>query len=137
FGPAGSMVMTASAASTAFATLPAASAPAFTAFFTAASERSNACTSRPPTTCRAAIPPPMLPRPMNAMRVIVLPHRRDDEARIPAFALRPSCRDGLHLGPELHAFHAVLVGVAEGGALPAAEGVIGDRHRDRHVDADH
>ena len=30
----------------------------------------NALTLRPPTTCRAAIPPPMLPRPMNAMRVM-------------------------------------------------------------------
>jgi hypothetical protein len=27
--------------------------------------------------------------------------------------------------------------VAEDRGLPAAEGVIGDRHRDRHVDADH
>ena len=31
----------------------------------------------------------------------------------------------------------MLVGVAERAALPPAEGVIGDRHRDRHVDADH
>jgi hypothetical protein len=32
---------------------------------------------------------------------------------------------------------AVLVDVAEARALPAAERVIGDRHRDRHVDPDH
>jgi hypothetical protein len=31
----------------------------------------------------------------------------------------------------------VLVEVAEAGFLPAAEGVIGQRHRDRHIDADH
>jgi hypothetical protein len=31
----------------------------------------------------------------------------------------------------------VLVEVAEARALPAAEGVVGQRHRDRHVDADH
>ena len=31
----------------------------------------------------------------------------------------------------------MLVGVTKGGALPAAKGVIRDRHRDRHVDADH
>jgi hypothetical protein len=31
----------------------------------------------------------------------------------------------------------VLVEIAEARALPAAEGVIGERHRDRHVDADH
>src|SRR3546814_16183650 len=35
------------------------------------------------------------------------------------------------------ALHAVLIDVAETRALPAAEGVVGDRHRDRHVDADH
>src|SRR5690606_23635481 len=29
------------------------------------------------------------------------------------------------------------IGVAETRALPAAEAMIGDRHRDRHVDADH
>ena len=31
----------------------------------------------------------------------------------------------------------MLVEIAEAGLLPAAEGVIGDRNRDRHVDADH
>ena len=31
----------------------------------------------------------------------------------------------------------MLVEVAEAGLLPAAEGVIGDRYRNRHVDADH
>ena len=38
---------------------------------------------------------------------------------------------------KLHALGAVGVGVAEQRALPAAEGVVGHRHRDRHVDADH
>ena len=52
-------------------------------------------------------------------------------------AVGPTGRDRLDLGPEFHAFHAVLVGVAEGRALPAAEGVIGDRHGDRDVDPDH
>src|SRR6478672_7146819 len=52
-------------------------------------------------------------------------------------AVGPAGGDRLDLGPELHAFHAVLVGVAEGRALPAAEGVIGDRHGDRDVDPDH
>ncbi len=32
---------------------------------------------------------------------------------------------------------SVLVEVAEARRLPAAESVVGDRHRDRHVDADH
>src|SRR5438093_334498 len=51
--------------------------------------------------------------------------------------VRPTLRDRLHLGPEAHPFHAMLVVVAEGAALPAAEAVIGDRYRDRDVDADH
>src|SRR5204863_9931252 len=68
----------------------------------------------------------------------VLGHRRDDET-IAAVepALGPAGGHGLGLGPEADAFHAVLVDVAEGRALPAAEGVVGDRHRDRHIDPDH
>ncbi len=50
---------------------------------------------------------------------------------------RPARGDGLGLGPELDRIGAVLVEVTEGGGLPAAEGMIGQRHRDRHVDADH
>src|SRR6185503_715603 len=38
---------------------------------------------------------------------------------------------------EVHAFGPVHVGVAEQRALPAAEGVVGDGHRDRHVHAYH
>src|SRR4051812_16573200 len=50
---------------------------------------------------------------------------------------RPARGHGLELGVEAHAFHAVDAVVAEHRGLPAAEAVIGDRHRDRHVDADH
>src|SRR3982751_2958888 len=49
----------------------------------------------------------------------------------------PALGDLLELGPEAHALRPVLVDVAEAGALPAAERVVGDRHRDGHVDADH
>src|SRR5665213_799800 len=73
----------------------------------------------------------------KSWRPFPLPHGRDDEGRIVLGALRPAGGDGLDLGVELHPLHAVLVGVAEGAALPAAEGVIGYRPRDRHVDADH
>src|SRR5919109_890716 len=38
---------------------------------------------------------------------------------------------------ELNALGSVGVEVAEERALPAAEGVPGNRHRDRHVDPDH
>src|SRR3546814_5365081 len=52
-------------------------------------------------------------------------------------AIGPALGDGLDLGPETHPFGAVLVGVAERAALPAAEGAIGNGHRDRHVDPHH
>ena len=46
-------------------------------------------------------------------------------------------RDDLGAGVEVDAFGAVHVRVAEQAGLPAAEAVVADRHRDRHVDADH
>src|SRR5690554_5493944 len=65
-------------------------------------------------------------------------HGGDHEApaRIGA-AFRPALGDDLGPGVEAHAVHAVLVEVGEAGALPAAEAVVGDRHRDRYVDPDH
>src|SRR3990167_3293610 len=66
-----------------------------------------------------------------------LAHGRDDERRVcMTVAFRPARRDGLDLGVELHALEAVLVGVAKRAALPAAEGVIGHRHRDRSAFGD-
>src|SRR3546814_11447209 len=49
----------------------------------------------------------------------------------------PALRHGLGAAVEADAVHAVLVEVAEARSLPAAEGMIGDRPRDRHVDAHH
>ena len=49
----------------------------------------------------------------------------------------PAGGDDLAAGVEVHALGAVGVGVAEQRGLPAAERVVGHRHRDRHVDADH
>src|SRR5258708_17982496 len=66
-----------------------------------------------------------------------LVHRRDREFRAFLDAGGPARGDGLGLGVEADRIRAVLVEIAETGLLPAAEGVIGDRHRDRHVDADH
>src|SRR5258708_3743920 len=65
------------------------------------------------------------------------PHGRDDEMALGVDSLRPAGGDGLDLGVELHPLHAMLVGVAERTALPAAEGVVGHRHRNRHIDPDH
>ncbi len=46
-------------------------------------------------------------------------------------------RDGLALGVEAHRVRPVGRQVAEQRALPAPERVVGHRHRQRHVDADH
>src|ERR1043166_733109 len=64
------MVTTASAVFTASATEPALEQPAAAALSRAAADRSKAMTSRPAFAWLAAIPPPMLPRPMNATRVM-------------------------------------------------------------------
>src|SRR5215210_8177707 len=66
------------------------------------------------------------------------PHGRDVE-RVLAVraAVGPALSHDLVLGPEAQALLAVLAGVAEAGALPAAEAVVADRDRNRHVDADH
>src|SRR5436190_24340318 len=64
-------------------------------------------------------------------------HRRDRELRALLDAGRPARGDGLGLGVEADGSRTMLVEIAETGFLPAAKRVVGDRHRDRHVDADH
>src|SRR5699024_8064229 len=49
----------------------------------------------------------------------------------------PAGGDGLLLGVEADALGAMGVVLAEQGVLPAAEGVVAHRGRDRYVDADH
>src|SRR3954468_18233654 len=66
-----------------------------------------------------------------------LTHRRNREFRAFLDPGRPARGYRLGLGVEADRIRPVLVEVAEAGLFPAAEGVIGDRHRDRHVDADH
>src|SRR5215213_11420550 len=66
------------------------------------------------------------------------PHRRDDEGAFAVgAAVGPALGDDLVLGPEAQTLLAVLADVAEARTLPAAEAVVADWHRDRHVDADH
>src|SRR5580692_3627598 len=65
------------------------------------------------------------------------PHRRDDEFGAFLGARRPARGHRLGLGIEADRIRAVLIEVAEAGAFPAAEGVVGERHRDREIDADH
>src|SRR3954453_11089496 len=64
-------------------------------------------------------------------------HRRDDELGAFLGARRPARRHGLGLGVEPHRVRPVLVEITEPGTLPAAEGVIGERHRNCEVDAHH
>src|SRR5712672_536508 len=64
-------------------------------------------------------------------------HRRDREFSALLDTGRPARGDRLGLGVEADRIRAVLVEIAEAGLLPAAEGVVGNRHWDRHVDADH
>src|ERR1700738_5496828 len=66
-----------------------------------------------------------------------LVHGRYGKLRTFPDAGGPARGDGLGLGIEADRIRAVLVEIAEAGFLPAAKRVIGDRHRDRHVDADH
>src|SRR3984957_10843063 len=73
----------------------------------------------------------------NSIEPPTLIHCRDDEFGALFDAGRPPRRHGLGLGVEDDRRRTVLVEIAEAGPLPAAEGVIGHRHRDRHVDADH
>src|ERR1019366_8374447 len=70
--PAGSMVMTTSAPFTAPTELSAIAAPSALACAREASTRSNATTLWPALTRLAAIGPPILPSPINAMLVMVL-----------------------------------------------------------------
>src|SRR3990167_7612319 len=139
--PFGSIVTTASTPRTASRASVNAAQPFSFAAESAVSERSNALTECPALTRFAAIPPPMLPRPMNSIFMVRSPstHRRNDESVgiVADAAVGPALGDGLDLGPELETLGAVLVGVAECAALPSTERVIGDGHRDRHVDADH
>src|SRR5262249_34559740 len=67
-----------------------------------------------------------------------LTHRGQHEARVGSQrSLRPTLRHRLRAGIEAYTVHTVLVQVPESRALPAAESVIRDRHRNRHVDTDH
>src|SRR3981189_182394 len=74
---------------------------------------------------------------MSAPGCDALVHRRYGELRAFLDAGRPARSDGLGLGVEADRIRTMLVEVAEAGLLPASEGVIGNRHRDRHVNADH
>src|SRR3546814_13668712 len=54
---------------------------------------------------------------------------------------RSSCGPALshcfRLGEKADAVCSILIAVAESGTLPASEAEVGNRYRDRHIDADH
>src|SRR5262249_53204188 len=64
-------------------------------------------------------------------------HAREVARGAAADASRPARGHGLEAGVETHAFRAVDGMIAEQRALPPAERVVGDRNRDRHIDANH
>src|SRR5262245_33067718 len=64
-------------------------------------------------------------------------HRWNDEFRSALGARRPARRDRLCLGVEADRVRPMLIEVTEAGALPTAEGVVGEGHRNREVHADH
>src|SRR5258708_3608158 len=65
------------------------------------------------------------------------PHRRNDEFGAFLGAGWPARGHRLGLGVEADRIRAVLVEVAEAGTFPAAERVVGERHGNGEVDADH
>ena len=104
----------------------------------------------PATSDRAARPGRHLRRSRRASRTSALvgsgPHRRTSRvsggraAEVELGrrrAARPAAGDHLAARVEPHRLRAVDVALAEQRVLPAAERVPADRHRDRHVDADH
>src|SRR5450631_1990194 len=64
------------------------------------------------------------------------PHRRDAELRAFLHPARPTARHRLGASVEPYRIRPVLVEIAKARALPAAEGVVGQRHRGGYVDAD-
>src|SRR3974390_2223489 len=68
----------------------------------------------------------------------LLAHRRNDEVRIRAQAASgPALGDGFHPREETHALRPMLIRISEGRSLPTAETMIGERHGNGNVDADH
>src|ERR1700742_2631529 len=64
-------------------------------------------------------------------------HGRDHELGAFLGAGRPARRDRLGLGVEADRVRSVLVEIAEAGTLPAAERVVGERHRNGEIHAHH
>src|SRR5262245_19885682 len=58
---------------------------------------------------------------------------REPEVETAMARVEPARGDDLATGEEVHALHAVGVGVAEQAVLPPAERVVRHRHRDRHI----
>src|SRR5256886_5030591 len=98
---------------------------------TCRSSRKNEPESEQATSYRRAYGP--WPLPFRARSL----HRRNDEFGAFLDARGPARRHRLGLGVKAHRVGPVLVEVAEARALPAAEGVIGERHRDREIHAHH
>src|SRR5690349_6085374 len=64
-------------------------------------------------------------------------HCRDNELGTLLETRGPARGHGFGSGIEAYSIRPVLVEVTKDGPLPATEGVVGERHRNWHVDADH
>src|SRR3712207_4142807 len=76
-------------------------------------------------------------QPSPARGQLTSSHGGDGELRAFLDARGPTGGHRLGLGVEAYSIRSVLIEIAEARTLPAAEGVIGQWHRDRHIDADH
>src|SRR3954466_9380601 len=89
----------------------------------------------PVTACSPAQPASAKPNAIRTPTRTASLHRRNHELRAFLRAGGPARRHGLGLGVEAHRIGSVLVEIAEAGALPAAERIVGEGHRDCEVDA--
>ena len=78
-----------------------------------------------------------LTRILRVMMIDGLFHSRHMEIRAGTDTRGPARGDGLQLGIEVDALHAVDVNIAEQGTFPSTETVECHRHGDRYVDAHH
>ena len=72
-----------------------------------------------------------------SLQAISLLHQRNVKSCTLGLTVRPALCNGLGLGVEADALHAVLVGVSEGRALPPAKTVVRHGYRNGYINTDH
>ena len=87
----------------------------------------------PSAACREA---PLYQRKLSLQTAALL-HHGNVKGRTLGLTVRPALCNGLGLGVEADALHAVLVGVSEGRALPPAKTVVRHGYRNGYINTDH